>query len=69
MASNTLTVKEARRKNQMILKIDTILQKVRAEAVCTKALTSSKGKKGDNPEAALKDFKSIVEAEQEKGVW
>src|ERR1700743_237897 len=33
------------------------------------ALTSPQGKKGDNPEAALKDFKSIVEAEEEKGTW
>lgn len=27
------------------------------------------GKKGDNPEAALKDFKAIVGLEEEKGDW
>jgi len=48
-----------------------ILQKVLSSDLpfSSMALMRLLGKKDDDPEAALRDFKSIVAAEPEKGDW
>ena len=54
-----------------MLRTCTIRPNVRIHLHCTPiaSLTTAVAKKEDNPEQALKDFRAIVDQEEEKGDW